>query len=108
MKMDENMDYHPDKTETGRGNGKSWVRTLIVCAMIITIGIAGASYIKKTAPRAQKRPPERTVALVKTQPLFPDTHQVAVTGMGVGGPGEGDNLENQGSRRDSSHSPGVC
>ncbi len=82
MKMDENMDYHPDKTEAARGNGKSWVRTLIVCAMIITIGIAGASYIKKTAPRAQKRPPERTVALVKTQPLFPDTHQVAVTGMG--------------------------
>jgi RND family efflux transporter MFP subunit len=82
MKMDENMDYHPDKTETGRGSGKSWVRTLIVCAMIITIGIAGASYIKKTAPRAQKRPPERTIALVKTQPLFPDTHQVVVTGMG--------------------------
>jgi multidrug efflux pump subunit AcrA (membrane-fusion protein) len=82
MKMDENMDYHPDKTEAGRASGKSWVRTLIVCAMIITIGIAGASYIKKTAPRAQKRPPERTIALVKTQPLFPDTHQVVVTGMG--------------------------
>jgi RND family efflux transporter MFP subunit len=80
--MEENMDFHSDKTGAPRANGKSWVRTLILCALIITIGIAGASYIKKTAPRAQKRPPERTVALVKTQPLFPDTHQVAVTGMG--------------------------
>ena len=57
MKLDENRDYHLDKTEAGRAYGKSWVRTLIVCAVIITIGIAGASYIKKTAPQAQKRPP---------------------------------------------------
>jgi len=76
------MDYHPERTEAVCASGKSWVRTLIVCAMIITIGIVGASYIKKTAPQAQKRPPERTVALVKTQPLFPDTHQVTVAAMG--------------------------
>ena len=80
--MNENRDYHPDKTEAARTNGKSRVRTLIVCAMIVALGIAGASYINKTAPRAQKRPPERTVALVKTQPLFADTHQVTVTAMG--------------------------
>ena len=82
MKLDENMDHHPDKTGAVHTSGKSWVRTLIVCAMIITIGIVGASYINKTAPQAQKRPPERTVALVKTQPLFPDTHQVSVAAMG--------------------------
>ena len=82
MKLDQNMDHYPEKTEAARTNNKSWVRTLIVCAMIITMGIVGASYIKKTAPRAQKRPPQRTVALVKTQPLYPDTHQVAVTAMG--------------------------
>ncbi len=82
MNIDEKMDYHPDQAQTGRTRGKSWVRTLVVCAMIITIGIVGASYIKKTAPQAQKRPPERTVALVETQPLFPDTHQVAVAAMG--------------------------
>jgi RND family efflux transporter MFP subunit len=80
--MDDNMDGHPETTQTGRASGKSWVRTLVVCAMIITIGIAGASYIKKTAPQAQKRPPERTVALVETQPLFPDSHQVTVAAMG--------------------------
>jgi RND family efflux transporter MFP subunit len=76
------MNDHFEKTEAKPASGKSWVRSLIVCALIITMGIAGASYIKKTAPQAQKRPPERTVALVKTQPLFPDTHQVAVTAMG--------------------------
>ena len=43
MKVDENMDYHPDEIGTVRASGKSWVRTLIVCAMIITIGIVGAS-----------------------------------------------------------------
>ena len=80
--MNENMDCHPDKTEASRANGKSRVRTLIVCALIIAMGIAGASYIKKTAPQAQKRPPERTVALVKTRPLFADTHQVTVAAMG--------------------------
>ncbi len=80
--MNEKIDYHPQQTDVARPNGKSWVRTLIVCAMIIVMGIAGASYIKKSAPQAQKRPPERTVALVKTQPLFPDAHQVAVTAMG--------------------------
>ncbi len=82
MKLDGNRDHPLDKTEAVRASGKYWVRTLIICAMIITIGIAGASYIKKTAPQAQKRPPERTVALVETRPLFPDTHQVAVAAMG--------------------------
>lgn len=82
MNLDEKMDDHPDQAQTGRTRGKPWVRTLVVCAMIITVGIAGASYIKKTAPQAQKRPPERTVALVDTQPLFPDSHQVTVAAMG--------------------------
>ncbi len=63
--------------------GKKWLRTLLVCVMIIAAGIAGASYITRTAPRAQKRPPERTLALVKTQVLSPDSHQVAVTAMGT-------------------------
>jgi RND family efflux transporter MFP subunit len=80
--MSENMDHNPKKTELIQGNGKFWVRTVIVCAMIFVMGIAGAGYISKTAPQAKKRPPERTVALVKTQPLFADSHQVSVTAMG--------------------------
>lgn len=58
------------------------MRTAIICLLIIALGTVGASYIKKTAPQAQKRPPERTVALVKTETLFPDSHQVVVTAMG--------------------------
>ncbi|WP_319521378.1 efflux RND transporter periplasmic adaptor subunit [uncultured Desulfosarcina sp.] len=59
-----------------------WLRTLIVCVIILAIGIAGAGYIRKTAPRAQKRPPQRTIPLVRTQPLVKDTHQVIVAAMG--------------------------
>ncbi|MFO7715264.1 efflux RND transporter periplasmic adaptor subunit [Desulfosarcina sp.] len=80
--MNENIDFDSKKTEPVPAKGKSWVRTLIGCTMIIVMGVAGASYIKKTAPRAQKRPPERAVALVETQPLLPDTHQVSVAAMG--------------------------
>ncbi len=76
------MDCDSEKNEADRATRKSWVRTVIVCTIIIVLSVAGASYIKKTAPRAQKRPPERTVALVKTQLLFPDTHQVTVSAMG--------------------------
>jgi RND family efflux transporter MFP subunit len=80
--MNEHMDFDSKKNEPVQAKGKSWVRTLIGCTMIIVMGVAGASYIKKTAPRAQKRPPERLVALVETQPLLPDTHQVSVAAMG--------------------------
>ena len=59
-----------------------WLRTLIVCVIILAIGIAGAGYIRKTAPRAQKRPPQRTIPLVRTQPLVKNTHQVIVAAMG--------------------------
>lgn len=60
-----------------------WLRTSLICLVIVALGIAGASYIMKTAPRAQKRPPQRTLALVRTQPLAVGTHQVTVTGMGT-------------------------
>ena len=59
-----------------------WLRTLIVCVIILALGIAGAGYIRKTAPRAQKRPPQRTIPLVRTQPLVKNSHQVRVAAMG--------------------------
>ena len=63
--------------------GKQRLRNLAICMFIIALGVAGASYISKTAPRAQKRPPERTIALVRTQALFPESHQIAVAAMGT-------------------------
>ena len=50
--------------------------------IIIGLGVAGASYIKKTAPQAKKRPPERIVPLVQTERLVPANHQVVLSAMG--------------------------
>lgn len=80
--MNENRDDFGHKDERLTRKGKSWVRTLIGCILILVLGIVGGNYIKKTAPQAQKRPPERTVAQVNTQPLFTGTHQVVVSAMG--------------------------
>jgi RND family efflux transporter MFP subunit len=80
--MNQAMEDHPQKPDATPASGHAWMRTLVVCALTIAVGFVGASYIKKTAPRAQKRPPERTIALVKTIPLLADTHQVVVTAMG--------------------------
>ncbi|WP_054701063.1 efflux RND transporter periplasmic adaptor subunit [Desulfosarcina cetonica] len=55
----------------------------MICIIILALGLAGAGYIKRSAPQAQKRPPQRTVLRVSTQPLFPDFHQVTVSAMGV-------------------------
>ncbi|WP_419661850.1 RND efflux system, membrane fusion protein (MFP) [Desulfosarcina variabilis str. Montpellier] len=58
------------------------LRTLIVCLIIIGLGIAGATYVKRTAPQARKRPPERITPLVETTRLVTTTHQVVLTAMG--------------------------
>lgn len=80
--MNPESEQHGEGVATGLNKGKRWVRTLAVCLIIIGMGVAGANYIKKSAPRAQKRPPARVLPLVKTERLFPDTHQVRVTAMG--------------------------
>ena len=80
--MSDKMDKHPESMPVARSGRKSWIWTLLVCIIILGVGIAGARTFTKTAPQAQRRPPERTVALVETQALFPDTHQVRVTAMG--------------------------
>lgn len=60
----------------------SRLRTLIVCLIIIGLGVAGATYVKRTAPQAKKRPPQRITPLVETTRLVPTTHQVVLTAMG--------------------------
>ena len=75
---------NPEQASPSAPNGRSqWLRTLFVCTIILAMGLAGAGYIMKTAPQAQKRPPQRTLALVRTQPLEAGSHQVTVTGMGT-------------------------
>jgi len=76
------VDHQPENEAAGHSRVSSRVRTLIVCFLIIALGGVGASYINRSAPQARKRAPERTVALVQTLPLVPDSHQVVVTAMG--------------------------
>ena len=72
----------PSRQPLENKNGLTRLRTVVICALILILGAAGAGYIRKTAPRAQKRPPQRTIPLVETQPLLPGTHQVIVSAMG--------------------------
>lgn len=74
----------PDETAHGakRRHRWRWVRNVLFSLGIVAIGLGVADYIKKTSPKAQKRPPERNVVRVETLTLFPDSHQVSVSAMG--------------------------
>ncbi len=56
--------------------------TLLLCLGIIAAGAMLATYLKKTAPRAQRRPPEQMLPRVETVTLFPVEQRVSVEGMG--------------------------
>ncbi|BBO89439.1 efflux RND transporter periplasmic adaptor subunit [Desulfosarcina ovata] len=81
--MNQSTLYPPEETAASGATAVSRLRTLIACTMIIALGIAGAGYIMRTAPQAQKRPPQRAAMRVSTQPLFPGTYQVTVSAMGA-------------------------
>ena len=86
--MNEN---HPDSTprtapeDTGKtvGNKPRRLVNILLSVIIIAAGVAGAAYFKKTAPRAQRRPPAPVVPLVETAVLKPATEQVRVPAMGT-------------------------
>jgi hypothetical protein len=58
-----------------------WKRLLRILAAvaIVLIGIAGATYLQKSASKPQRRPPVKWVPVVETQPLQSMTHRVVVT-----------------------------
>lgn len=56
--------------------------TLIVCLAIIGLGVGIGQYLKKTAPKAQKRPPEKSLPKVETLLLQPVEHRVSIEAMG--------------------------
>ncbi len=62
-----------------------WKRSLriLVALLIVGAGIAGATYLKKTAPKANKRPPAKWIPVVRVEPLQPSRHQVVVQAMGT-------------------------
>ena len=59
------------------------VITLFVCLLILGVGIAVATYFKRTAPKARKRPPITMTPLVQAKRIYPGTHRVKVPAMGT-------------------------
>ena len=62
-----------------------WRRLLqgLICLLIVAGGIAGSAYLKKTAPRAGKRPPRPVAPLVDVAAVQPGSHRVVVSAMGT-------------------------
>lgn len=60
--------------------------TFVLCLVIVAAGLVLAGYIKKTAPKAQRRPPDRNVPRVEIMAMFPGDHQVSVSAMGTVAP----------------------
>lgn len=51
--------------------------------IVLGAGIAGATYIKKTAPEPRKRPPRQTIPLVESLSISRSGEQVVVEAMGT-------------------------
>ena len=56
---------------------------IFLCLLVLSAGIAGASYINKTSPKPRKRPPQKTAPLVLTQSVQPSTERITVYAMGT-------------------------
>jgi RND family efflux transporter MFP subunit len=73
-------------TPVGRHTSHSWWRRVIkilLPVLILTAGIAGASYIRKTAPKPRRRPPVRVAPLVEIQTVHRSNERVVVRAMGT-------------------------
>jgi RND family efflux transporter MFP subunit len=75
----------PLETAEPKNRPRPWRKLLsvVACLIIIAAGLGLADYIKKSAPKAQKRPPERHVPRVDTIALYPVEHQIVVEAMGT-------------------------
>ena len=62
---------------------RRWVINIVLSIALITAGIAGATYISKTAPKARKRPPARTLPLVQVIKVHPEDKRIMVSAMGT-------------------------
>ncbi len=83
MQTNHNGDRPSETLSTPPPRRVSWSLTLIVCAIIIGVGIGGASYLEKTAPQAKKRTPKHNIPIVKTKRLVPAPQQVILSAMGA-------------------------
>nr|WP_320048895.1 efflux RND transporter periplasmic adaptor subunit [uncultured Desulfuromonas sp.] len=77
------MDNMPDHTavSTPTPRKRVWLRVLIIVA-ILTVSFFSASYLIKTAPKAQKKAKVKKPVLVSVIAAQPQAHQVAITAAG--------------------------
>jgi len=76
VKRESNTDRRP----------RSWWRrilNILLCLIILGAGIAGASYLNKTAPKALKRKPPRMDPMVKVQTVQRSNERAVVRAMGT-------------------------
>jgi len=71
------------------------ILNILLSLAVIGAGLAGAAYITKTAPKAQRRPPQKTSPLVQVVRVQPDNHEVVVAAMGTVMPAREIVLESQ-------------
>jgi RND family efflux transporter MFP subunit len=76
-------------------SGRRLFLNIILSLALIGAGIAGAAYITKTAPKAQRRPPQKLIPLVQVVRVQPDAHEVIISAMGTAIPAREIVLESQ-------------
>jgi RND family efflux transporter MFP subunit len=59
------------------------ILAVLIPFLIIGAGIAGASYLIKTSPKASRKPPKKTIPLVKVAPIRLQNEQITVKAMGT-------------------------
>jgi len=56
---------------------------IILSLLILAGGVVGASYLKNSAPRTQKRPPVKLSSTVQVLTVTRSDYQIVVTAMGT-------------------------
>lgn len=82
--MQENIKIDVGSASPGKSRSRRRLFVNIILSLaVIGAGIAGAAYITKSAPKAQRRPPQKMIPLVQVVRVQPDTHEVIITAMGT-------------------------
>jgi len=82
--MPENEVQQTDASSRGKPRPRRrWIVNIFLSLVVISAGIAGAAYISKTAPKANRRPPQKMTPLVQVVHVQPESHEVIVSAMGT-------------------------
>jgi len=71
-----------DPAAVDRSPAKTRMLTVLLCLMLIAAGAIGAVTLIRTAPKAQKRPPQKMAPLVSVQKVYPEPQKVIIQVMG--------------------------